>query len=199
MTDKKANPKEYSSFILASGSPRRRELLADLVKTFEVITTETDELVSHKDGPAALVLENARRKTRPVAESHTESWVLGADTIVSIGERILGKPKDLQEAVSMLRLLSGKTHSVRTGLCLAHKDSEYEETRVERSEVTFRSLDDDTIASYFSEVDPLDKAGAYAMQTRADLIIDQFSGSRSNVIGLPLELLTDWLREVSIL
>jgi septum formation protein len=199
MSDQKANPKEYASFILASGSPRRHELLVDLVQAFDVITTETEELVSHNDGPAALVMENARRKAQPVAELHTGAWVLGADTIVSIGDEILGKPADLDEAASMLRLLSGKTHSVRTGLCLARKDSAYEGTRVETSKVTFRSLTDATIDAYFAEVDPLDKAGAYAIQTRSDLIIDRFSGSRSNVIGLPLEMLGDWLREVGIL
>ena len=98
----------------------------------------------------------------------------------------------------MLRLLSGRTHSVRTGICLAHKDSAYEEARVETSKVTFRMITDATIDAYFAEVDPLDKAGAYAIQTRPDLIIDRFSGSRSNVIGLPLEMLADWLREVEV-
>ena len=199
MSDQKANPKEYASFILASGSPRRRELLVDLVQTFNVITTEAEELVFHDDGPAALVMENARRKARPVADFRTGSWVLGADTIVSIGDKMLGKPTDIAEAAEMLRLLSGRTHSVRTGICLAHKDSDYEEARVETSKVTFRMMTDATIDAYFAEVDPLDKAGAYAIQTRSDLIIDRFSGSRSNVIGLPLEMLADWLREVGVL
>jgi len=199
MSNKKANPKEYASFILASGSPRRRELLVDLVETFDVITTEAEELVFHDDGPAALVMENARRKARPVADFRTGAWVLGADTIVSIGEKMLGKPRDIAEASEMLRLLSGRTHCVRTGLCLTHKDSSYEEVRVETSKVTFRSLTDATINAYFTEVDPLDKAGAYAIQTRSELIIQRFSGSHSNVIGLPLEMLGDWLREVKVL
>ncbi|MBT3569538.1 MAG: septum formation protein Maf [Opitutae bacterium] len=199
MSDKKANPKEYPTFILASGSPRRRELLVDLVKAFDVITTEAEELVFHDDGPSALVMENARRKARPVAEFRTGAWVLGADTIVSIDNEIFGKPADIAEAASMLHLLSGRTHCVRTGVCLAHKDSAYEEARVETSKVTFRMLTDATIDAYFAEVDPLDKAGGYAIQTRPDLIIDRFSGSRSNVIGLPLGMLADWLREVKVL
>ena len=199
MSDQTANPKEYESFILASGSPRRHELLVNLVQAFEVISTEAEELVSHNDGPAALVMENARRKARPVTELRTGAWVLGADTIVSIGDKIFGKPADLTEAASMLRLLSGKTHCVRTGICLAHKDFAYEEARVETSKVSFRMMTDATIDAYFAEVDPLDKAGAYAIQTRPDLIIDSFSGSRSNVIGLPLEMLGDWLREVEVI
>jgi septum formation protein len=199
MSDQKANPKEYEPFILASGSPRRHELLANLVKAFDVITSETEELVSHDDGPAALVMENARRKAQPVADFRTGAWVLGADTIVSIGEVMLGKPTDIAEAGEVLRLLSGRTHCVRTGLCLIHKDSDYKEVRVETSKVTFRRLTDTTIDAYFAEVDPLDKAGAYAIQTRSDLIIERFSGSRSNVIGLPLEMLGDWLREVEVI
>ena len=85
---------------------------------------------------------------------------------------------------------------MRTGLCLVHQDSGYEEARVETSKVTFRKLDDTTIEAYFAEVNPLDKAGAYAIQIRGDLIIERFKGSRSNVIGLPLEMLGVWLREI---
>ena len=196
VSTQKANPKANASFILASGSPRRRELLLELVEDFDVVTTETEELADHPSGPEALVLENARRKASPVAEFRTGAWVLGADTIVSIGEEVLGKPADLDEANSMLRLLSGKTHRVRTGLCLVHQDTGYEEARVETSKVTFRKLNAATIDAYFTEVNPLDKAGAYAIQIRGDLIIERFKGSRSNVIGLPLEMLGEWLREV---
>ena len=134
-----------------------------------------------------------------VARFRTGAWVLGADTVVSIGPRVLGKPADIDEATSMLRLLSGRTHRVRTGVCLAHRDSGYEEARVVTSKVTFRKLTAAVIEAYFAEVDPLDKAGAYAIQIRGDLIIEGFSGSRSNVIGLPLEMLEDWLRELEVL
>ena len=98
----------------------------------------------------------------------------------------------------MLRILSGKTHEVSTGLCLVHLDDGYEETRVETSKVTFRELDDAVIEEYFAEVNPLDKAGAYAIQKRGELIVESFEGSRSNVIGLPLELLGEWLRSLGI-
>lgn len=199
MSTKKANPKASVSFVLASGSPRRRELLKELLDGFEVVTTDAEELSDHPLGPEALVRENARRKAISVAGLRPESWVLGADTVVSIGDRILGKPADLDEATSMLRLLSGRTHRVCTGLCLKRVDSDYEDLKVDSSEVSFQSLCDERIESYFSEVNPLDKAGGYAIQTRPDLIVSGFSGSRSNVIGLPLEMLEDWLREVGVL
>ncbi len=174
-------------------------MLLELVDDFDVVTTETEELDDHLEGPEALVMENARRKARPVARFRTGAWVLGADTVVSIGPRVLGKPADIDEAASMLRLLSGRTHRVRTGVCLAHRDSGYEEARVVTSKVTFRKLTAAVIEAYFAEVDPLDKAGAYAIQIRGDLIIEGFSGSRSNIIGLPLEMLEDWLRELEVL
>ena len=98
----------------------------------------------------------------------------------------------------MLRSLAGRTHSVSTGLCLSLLSGDFEETRVDTSQVTFQSFDDSVIEAYFGEVDPLDKAGGYAIQTRSDLIIERFEGSHSNVIGLPLELLGSWLTDLGI-
>jgi septum formation protein len=196
--EKKANPNEGVGFILASGSPRRKELLGELVKDFTVLPSETEEIFTHPNGPLALVQENARLKGAAVASQYPERWVLGADTLVWIDDEILGKPKDIGEAKTMLRSLSGRTHSVSTGLSLSLLSQGYEETRVETSEVTFRAFDDSVIEVYFGEVDPLDKAGGYAIQTRPDLIIDDFTGSHSNVIGLPLELFGSWLTELGI-
>ena len=99
----------------------------------------------------------------------------------------------------MLQFLSGQTHQVSTGLCLINKTLDYEETRVETSQVTFKEINDSTITEYFKEVNPLDKAGGYAIQIRPDLIVEKFEGSRSNVIGLPLGLLEVWLREIDII
>ena len=104
----------------------------------------------------------------------------------------------MEQAVEMLRMLSGGTHSVSTGLSLSLLSRGYEEVKVDTSQVTFKAFDDSVIKAYFSEVDPLDKAGGYAIQTRSDLIIDKFAGSHSNVIGLPLELLGSWLAELGI-
>ena len=202
MSEEKANPKQGvvvdPLFTLASGSPRRRELLAKLLDDYEVFPTDAEELDFHQEGPLALVMENARLKTMAVAELRPKAWVLGADTLVALGDETFGKPADLVEAAAMLRRLSGKTHEVSTGLCLMCKAAGYEESRVTTSRVTFKELDDETITAYFAEVNPLDKAGAYAIQTRADLIVESFAGSRSNVIGLPLEDLGAWLTEVGI-
>lgn len=198
MSEQKANPKAPTSFILASASARRRELLIELLDDYEVTVADVEELSSHPDGSTALVMVNARLKALAIARQQPGAWVLGADTLVALGNEVLGKPCDLEEAFSMLRILSGKTHEVSTGLCLVHLDDGYEETRVETSKVTFRELDDAVIEEYFAEVNPLDKAGAYAIQKRGELIVESFEGSRSNVIGLPLELLGQWFRDLGI-
>ena len=194
--DQKANMKDGSSFILGSGSPRRRELLGEIVNDFTVVISDSEEMESHPGGPLLLVQENARLKAKAVAQLRPRSWVLGADTLVAMGEMVMGKPKDLDEAFNMLRSLSGKTHEVSTGLCLVHVESNYEETRVETSLVTFKDINNKIIDEYFEHVNPLDKAGGYAIQTRSDLIIEKFIGSHSNVIGLPVEMLSEWLSEI---
>ncbi len=195
----KANKKGSFPFILGSSSPRRRELLSKITSDFSISISAEDEVDFHPDGPLELVQENARLKASSVANDYPESWVLGADTLVALDNRVLGKPESMYDAFSMLRMLSGKTHEVSTGLCLINRTKNYEERKVDTSKVTFKKLDDLTIKNYFLDVNPLDKAGGYAIQTRSDLIIEDCQGSRSNVIGLPLELLTEWLREVGII
>jgi septum formation protein len=195
----KANKKGSFPFILGSGSPRRRELLGQIMSDYSVEVSDAEEIFSHPKGTLALVMENARIKASSVAQSNLQHWVLGADTLVALEERVLGKPKSIGEATEMLQFLSGQTHQVSTGLCLINRTLDYEETRVETSQVTFKEINDSTIAEYFKEVNPLDKAGSYAIQTRPDLIIKKFEGSHSNVIGLPLELLEGWLRGKGII
>jgi septum formation protein len=195
----KANKKGSFPFILGSGSPRRRELLGQIMSDYSVEVSDAEEIFSHPKGTLALVMENARIKASSVAQSNLQHWVLGADTLVALEERVLGKPKSIGEATEMLQFLSGQTHQVSTGLCLINRTLDYEETRVETSQVTFKEINDSTIAEYFKKVNPLDKAGGYAIQTRPDLIIKKFEGSHSNVIGLPLELLEGWLREKDLI
>ena len=195
----KANKKGSFPFILGSGSPRRRELLGQIMSDYSVEVSDAEEIFSHPEGTLALVMENARIKASSVAQSNLQHWVLGADTLVVLEERVLGKPKSIGEATEMLQFLSGQTHQVSTGLCLINKTLDYEETRVETSQVTFKEINDSTITEYFKEVNPLDKAGGYAIQIRPDLIVEKFEGSRSNVIGLPLGLLEGWLREIDII
>ena len=195
---KKATQKPNYSFVLASGSPRRKELLARLLEDFIVETSAVSELKVHPDGSIPLAMENARLKASAVSQRYPDKWVLGADTLVVLGDDSLGKPIDLVEAKSMLTRLSGKTHSVLTGVCLVNRSQEIEKCKVVSSLVSFKVLDDSTIEEYFQVVNPLDKAGAYALQTRADLIVCSFEGSRSNVIGLPMELLRTWFDQLDI-
>ena len=195
----KANKKGSFPFILGSGSPRRRELLGQIMSDFSVEVSDAEEIFSHPEGTLALVMENARLKASSVAQSNLQHWVLGADTLVALEERVLGKPKSIGEATEMLQFLSGQTHQVSTGLCLINRTFDYEEARVETSQVTFKEINDSTIEEYFNEVNPLDKAGGYAIQTRSELIVKTLKGSHSNVIGLPVQMLKEWLIQLSII
>lgn len=197
-SSQKANQNPSRSFILASGSPRRKQLLKKIIPDFKVISSDAEELKSHSGGPLTLVQENAKKKAITVASKNPSCWVLGADTLVFYQKEILGKPKDLDEAVEMLSFLSGKTHEVATGVSLQCNELNIEKTFSETSSVTFRPISKKEIRLYFKEVNPLDKAGAYAIQTNADMIIDRFVGSYSNVVGLPLESLGKVLKELSI-
>jgi septum formation protein len=177
--------------ILASASPRRRQLLDGMGVRFEVVTAdlrELDEVSSLHPAPADLARENARRKAAVVAKQRPNRWVLGADTVVALKERLFGKPASPEEARAYLRALSGRTHEVITACALRAPDGE-EELFHDVSFVTFQVLSDETIARYLAEVDVLDKAGAYALQERGEWIVESVAGSRTNVIGLPTELL----------
>jgi len=187
--------------ILASGSPRRRELLTELGVCFEVITAdvpELDEATSPGLTPAELARENARRKAAAVATLYSGRWVLGADTVVALGNRLFGKPASREEARAFLRALSGHSHEVITGCALMAPDGR-EEIFHDVSTVTFRELSGETIERYLAEVSVLDKAGAYALQERGEWIIESVQGSRNNVIGLPTELLGKVFKKCGLL
>jgi septum formation protein len=189
------------TLILASGSPRRRELLAEMGIHFEVITAdviEHDALSAPHLTPAALACENAHQKAEAVAKLHRGRVVLGADTVVALDKSIFGKPCSLEEAVKFLATLSGQTHEVITGCALLTPDS-VPEIFHEITKVTFRPLTEEIIARYLAVVHVLDKAGAYALQEQGDWIIERVEGSRSNVIGLPTELLTRVFRRRGLL
>lgn len=173
--------------ILASASPRRRELLAGLGVPFEVMAAGVAEHEAPDADPREMVRHNAALKAEWVAARCPEAFVLGADTIVFIDHLVLNKPRDLTEAKTMLRRLSGRTHSVYTGLAVRRRCAGLALDTGVASEVTFRSLDDAAIDRYFALVNPLDKAGAYAIQEGADLIIAGWRGSFTNIVGLPIE------------
>ena len=179
------------SLILASASPRRRELLEGMGLRFDVITVGIPELDADSAphlSPADLARENARRKAAAAAERSPGRWVLGADTVVALDGRLFGKPASLEQAGEFLRALSGRTHDVITG-CSLLDAGRHEEIFHEVTRVTFRALPDETIERYLAEVHVLDKAGAYALQERGEWIVERVEGSRSNVIGLPTEAL----------
>lgn len=192
----KANLKLNNPFILASGSPRRKELLSEIISEFKVIPSTAVEIKSHSDGPLGLVCENARLKAETVSQENHSCWVLGADTLVFLGDQPFGKPNDMSEAVSMLSSLSGKSHTVATGICLKCAVLGREKIFADQSVVTFKDLKTEDIEAYFQKVNPLDKAGGYAIQTCPEMIIDKFEGSLSNVIGLPIEKLRKQLNDL---
>jgi septum formation protein len=173
--------------ILASVSPRRRELLKSLGVEFEILSASATELHDPSIPVRDLCCENAWRKADAVAGKAPGALVLGADTLVALGGEVFGKPATLDEAHRMLNALQGRTHQVITGVCLAQNASRTQERFAVETQVTFRPLSSDQIASYIERVHVLDKAGAYAIQEHGDLIIEKISGSYSNVVGLPLE------------
>jgi septum formation protein len=182
--------------VLASASPRRVELLGRLGIPFVVEPAHADEWERHPDGPAALVSHNAAMKAQAISAAFPDSWILGSDTTVARGEKIFGKPSDLDDARRMLAELSGKTHTVFTAVCLMHVTSGQNQCFCESARVTFKPLSADAIDAYIRLVNPLDKAGAYGIQAHRERIIAAVEGSVETVMGLPLQALAGRLREI---
>lgn len=177
------------SLLLASASPRRRELMERMGLRFTVRPSEVREDDSGRAGPEAMVAHNAALKAGFLAERFPDHLVLGSDTTVALDEAVLAKPADLEEAAAMLRRLSGRRHRVHTAVALRWRRGNFASDFVETSEVTFKALDAGTIRAYFERVNPLDKAGAYGIQEARELIIDRVEGSVENVMGLPVQAL----------
>jgi len=184
--------------ILASASPRRKELLASLGVEFAIIPAEVVEHEAPDADPRAMVRHNAALKADWVAARHPQATVIGADTTVFVGQTVLNKPRDAAEARSMLRLLSGTQHTVFTGLAIRRQSDGLSLERGVASEVTFKSIDEATIELYLSRVHTLDKAGGYAIQEASELIIAGFTGSLSNIVGLPLEEMKQLLTQAGL-
>ena len=173
--------------ILASASPRRRELLAQLGVSFTVVTADVTEHEDPATDPRVMVAHNAGLKADWVAARNPEAFVLGADTTVFLEGASLNKPADAVEARIMLRRLSGRAHMVFTGLALRRLSDGLRINDGESSEVTFKSFGDEVIENYLARVHTLDKAGGYGIQDHANLIVECYKGSLSNIVGLPLE------------
>lgn len=180
--------------ILASASPRRSELLSRANLPFEVITRPCVESESPDLSARELAQWNAHRKAAVVAARHPGRLVLGADTVVSLDGVSLGKPRDLTEAEAMLRRLQGRTHHVVTGVCLLRQSPLRTRLFFEQTRVTFHPLSRAEIRRYLGLIQPLDKAGAYALQDHGELIVREIHGSHSNVVGLPMERVKRELR-----
>ena len=175
--------------ILASASPRRAELLRQMNLDFQIIFTDVAEIFDDHLSPLELCQLNAHRKARVVAKRHPDALVLGADTLVFLENEIMGKPADMTEARRMLGQLQGRTHQVVTGISLIHLRKYHERIFAASTGVTFHPLTAGQINVYLSKMNPLDKAGAYAIQEHGDSIVSEVSGSFSNVVGLPVEQL----------
>jgi septum formation protein len=180
--------------VLASASPRRAELLRQLKFDFKIVPSDATEAFDDYLSPLEICQLNAHRKTRDVAKNFPDALVLGADTLVFLEREIFGKPRDFGEAKQMLAKLQGRTHQVVTGVSLIHLRAHRERIFAVSTDVTFRPLDERQIREYLEKINPLDKAGAYAIQEHGDKIIAEISGSYSNVVGLPMEKLRKELK-----
>lgn len=176
--------------ILASNSPRRREILTSLNINFKCFPADVDENIDLKGNE--MVMELARRKAQKVFQSHPEDIILGSDTIVMLNDKIYGKPKDRDDCFNILKELSNKTHSVITGVCIMKRDKTvlfYDEAFV-----TFKNLEDSDIYDYINTKEPFDKAGGYAIQGIGKRLIKEYKGDFYTIMGLPKEMVRKELK-----
>ena len=186
---------ELPPLILASASPRRNELLRQLGVEFRVIVSDAPEIHQGELTAREMSQVNAYRKARAVAKKFPDALVLGADTLVYLDTILFGKPGSLEHAYEMLEQLQGRTHEVITAICLLNLRQHRQKIFTETTTVTFRPLNAVEIRRYLTKVNPLDKAGAYAIQEDGDLLVEKISGSYTNVVGLPVERLQAELRD----
>jgi septum formation protein len=179
--------------VLASASPRRQELLKNAGINFVIRPANIDEIQRAGEDATAFAERMARDKARAVHPFAPDCVILGADTVVVAGDQVLGKPSDEEDAARMLRLLADRRHFVITGVCLIGDD--FEDVRSETTAVHFAALTDVEIRDYVSTGEPMDKAGAYAIQGRASRWISKIEGDYFNVVGLPVDLVWRMLRE----
>ena len=184
---------------LASESPRRRVLLKRLIEDFAVEAAGVEEIDSRSATPLEVAVCNAELKARAVSLRHPEDWVLGADTVVILDGKSYGKPANLQEAAEVLKTFSGRTHLVVTAISLQRAADNRQHDLTAKTEVVFRKLSNEVIAEYLATVPVLDKAGAYGIQERGELLVESISGELENVIGLPVAALKPLLESLKII
>lgn len=181
--------------ILASASPRRKEILGNTNVKFTVIKSEIDEVVLDNEKPQQVVMRLAFEKCLDIASKHEEDLVIGADTIVVLDDEILGKPKDKNEAYEMIKKLSNRTHQVMTGISLINLHSNKKIIDCVVSDVKFKDLSEEDIKDYIQTNESLDKAGAYGIQGYGALLVEEIKGDYFNIVGLPISRLSDLLKE----
>ena len=187
---------EKTMFVLASKSPRRKELLKNIGIKAEIIPANVDESSITDLPPEKMVTELALLKASDVARAlRGDTYVIGADTVVVSDGRIFGKPEDISDAKRMLSELSGKTHSVYTGYCVIHCKSGVCVSKYEKTDVTFRTMAEREIDAYVKTREPMDKAGAYGIQEKGSIFIEKINGDYFNVVGLPVCALSKLLSD----
>ena len=181
--------------ILASSSPRRKELLKRIISNFEIKVSNIDESINRPQNVSEIPYELAYRKAKEIAKDHYNDIVIGSDTIVAINNEVLEKPVDEKDAYRMLKLLNNNTHEVISGIAILYQDKEIR--YIEKSFVTFNNLTDKEILDYIATKDPLDKAGAYGIQNEYINLVKDFSGEYENIVGLPLIRLEKELKNIN--
>lgn len=188
----------FPEIILASSSPRRRELLSQVGIPFRTVPPEIEEVQREGESPEEFVRRMSREKALEIASGYPESIVLGSDTIVLLDDTVLGKPVDAADATAMLQRLSDNTHEVLTGFSLVRLSDSTEITGLGRAEVTFRRLEDEEIADYVAGGSPMDKAGSYGIQEDLGAVfIERISGDYYTIVGLPLMQVYRALQQLS--
>ncbi len=196
------NGRNYSKLILASASPRRLELLRQIFPTFpiEVLVCELDESIEENEKPIELVSRLALAKAKGVASKYGsacfDALIIGADTEIVLAGKVLGKPEDDSEAETMLYSLSGRSHEAITGFAIVNPSTKQQFVNVVSTEVSFKNISEKTISSYIRTGEPIGKAGAYGIQGKGAILVDGINGSYSNVVGLPLERLSESLETI---
>ena len=181
--------------ILASASPRRKEILQNTKLKFEIQKSDIEEVILENESPERMVVRLAYEKAYDVAQKNKDKLVIGADTIVALDNEVLGKPKDKEEAYQMIKKLSNKTHKVITGISLINISHGMVVNDYVVSLVTFKDLSEDSIKDYINTNESLDKAGAYGIQGYGALLVDNIQGDYFNIVGLPISKLSDLLKD----
>ena len=182
-----------SKIVLASQSPRRVELLKEISSQFEVAPSSIEEVLDPGLRPEENAQNLARAKAESIAPSFPDCWVIGADTLVTLDHEIFGKPEDKEDAKRILKKLSGREHTVVTGICVVGPEKSLDKAVV--SQIKIKPLTDQEIEDYIATGEPMDKAGAYAIQGKGNFMVRSFSGSKNNIIGLPLDELKILLKK----